>query len=373
MSATATRAAEADDVRAAAAAAAGDLAAWDDLYRTHADGLRAYIRALDGADDVDDVFQTVWLQVVRDIGQLRDPATFPAWIRSIARHTTYRATRTHRRRQTATAGLLTAEPVDALSDPELLVLDAEDADRARRALADLPKRSRDLLTARVVDELTPADIAARSGLSTDSVHVSLTRGRKALRAAFERLPLLLPPGVWRVLRRIQDLGPTVGDTVVAVAALFLVVTAPAAAERTDDLPTATYHDTTSLTSVETRTAVRPSDDSVTIRPAPVPLGPSGRPTDASGVLVEADERYEEVLTVPAGDGPGVRYYDGDFSEHGRPDVYVDDGAGTEARFWVFDYLDADRPEEAPHIEVAPGQVDSAGSGTDDTVGITAGQ
>lgn len=358
MPTTATPTTESDHVEAVVAAAAGDRAAWDVLYRTHGEALRGYIRALDGADEVDDVFQTVWLQVVRDIGQLRDPATFPAWIRSIARHTTYRSTRRRRRQQATPRRAWVDDSIDELSNPEMILIDAEYADRARRALAELPVRSRDLLTARVIHEMSPADIAERSGLTTDTVHVGLTRGRKALRAAYDRLPLLLPPGVWRVVRYVQERGAIASDALVAVAALFLVLAAPPVQERpAPDRPTVT-----DVGQVEPVTGVSSPSRSAPIPTPPVAPPPTstdrvGRSDDDLPVSTDSSSTSQDIVRLP-GVGPSVRRYEGDFSDHPRPDVYVDDGAGNEARFWVFDYVGVERPDEAPHVDVAPGKTET---------------
>jgi RNA polymerase sigma-70 factor (ECF subfamily) len=101
---------------------------------------------------------------------LREPAAFGGWLATIARH---RAT-DYRRRTPITESLV--DDVAAPRDPDNLqarvILDAVRA---------LPDAYRETLILRLVEGMTGAEIADRTGLTAASVRVNLHRGMKLLR------------------------------------------------------------------------------------------------------------------------------------------------------------------------------------------------
>lgn len=86
-----SRAASADDDALMAAFAAGDARAFERLYARHEAGLYRFVRRLLGAQlggHVDEVFQDVWLSVVRtrDRWRAEGGAAFRTWLFTLAHH-----------------------------------------------------------------------------------------------------------------------------------------------------------------------------------------------------------------------------------------------------------------------------------------------
>ena len=193
-----------DDVPHVVAARAGDPASFDVLYRRHARVVHAVLIGRSTREDVEDLVQEVFLTAWRQLNALRDPAAFAGWLMTIARHLRI----DHVRRATRGDGHVAAEPdrtergalrwtletrrtstraedvrsADAPADERLEAMQALEAIRA------LPDAYRETLMLRLVEGMTGPEIAARTGLTPDSVRVNLCRGMKLLREALIAAP-----------------------------------------------------------------------------------------------------------------------------------------------------------------------------------------
>lgn len=120
-----------------------------------------------------EVFLTAW----RQLRTLRDPAAFSGWVLTIARHLRIdhgRRTRVHDPLDEATLGGVAPVATTAL-----------EATRALQAVRRLPAAYRETLVLRLVEGMTGPEIAARTGLTPESVRVNLCRGMKLLREALD--------------------------------------------------------------------------------------------------------------------------------------------------------------------------------------------
>jgi RNA polymerase sigma-70 factor (ECF subfamily) len=109
---------------------------------------------------------------------LRQDDHFGGWIAAIARN---RAADHYRRaRETASSETIETIPTGERSSASAQARDV------LAALQSLPEAYRETLTLRLVEGMTGPEIAARTGLTHDSVRVNLHRGMKQLR---ERLGL----------------------------------------------------------------------------------------------------------------------------------------------------------------------------------------
>ncbi len=179
-----------DDAPLVRAAQQGDRAAFDALYRRHARAVRAVLLGRVGREDVDDLVQEAFLAAWRQVGTLRDAVAFGAWMLAIARHLRI----DHARRQRPHAALddprTTTRADRALAagslDEEASARHRLDAERALATVAALPEAYRTTLLLRLVEGMTGPEIAARTGLTPDSVRVNLCRGFKLLRDTLTR-------------------------------------------------------------------------------------------------------------------------------------------------------------------------------------------
>jgi RNA polymerase sigma-70 factor, ECF subfamily len=148
----------------------GDREAFARLYERFARMVHGIVLARIDRTDVDDVVQDVFVTALDRLGDLREPAAFGGWLAAIARH---RAA-DHGRRRVVTDAL--ADHAASIRDPDrleaLAILDA---------VRSLPEAYRETLMLRLVEGMTGAEIAERTGLTAASVRVNLHRGMKLLR------------------------------------------------------------------------------------------------------------------------------------------------------------------------------------------------
>jgi len=68
----------------------GDKDVFAELFKRHERPLRYFInRLLDNSELTEDIFQDIWLTVIRRIDGLREIDAFPAWLYRIARNKVY--------------------------------------------------------------------------------------------------------------------------------------------------------------------------------------------------------------------------------------------------------------------------------------------
>jgi RNA polymerase sigma-70 factor (ECF subfamily) len=125
------------------------------------------------AVDADDVTQNVFITAYTKLSTLRDPAAFAGWIVRIARN----AAEDYRRRTEEVADLDIDYAARATQS------DAAEAASALAAIRALPEAYRDTLMLRLVEGMSGAEIAERTGLTPGSVRVNLHRGMQLLRDA----------------------------------------------------------------------------------------------------------------------------------------------------------------------------------------------
>jgi RNA polymerase sigma-70 factor, ECF subfamily len=150
------------------AAQAGDRAAFGELYEHYARLVHGILLAHVQPSDVDDLMQNVFVRALEQIGSLRDAHAFGGWLAAIARRS---ATDFHRQRKCV--------PIDR-DVPGGLRPDRE-AFTILETLQKLPEAYRETLILRLVEGMTGPEIAARSGLTPESVRVNLCRGMRRLR------------------------------------------------------------------------------------------------------------------------------------------------------------------------------------------------
>jgi RNA polymerase sigma-70 factor (ECF subfamily) len=108
-------------------------------------------------------------------GGVNDQSAFGGWLAQVARN---RAAK-HLRDSPQTAELDDELPGHVPSD------EAPDTRKVLQALRELPEAYRETLVLRLVEGLSGAEIAQRSGLTHGSVRINLHRGMKLLRERIE--------------------------------------------------------------------------------------------------------------------------------------------------------------------------------------------
>lgn len=159
----------AEDASLVGAACDGDRAAFGQLYERYARVVHGILLSRVPSEDVDDLVQDVFLNAWRRLRTLRDHEAFGAWLAAIARN---RAA-DHHRRSAVREELPEELPAEDREQSEALAVLA--------AVKSLPEAFRETLILRLVEGLSGAEIAARTGLTHGSVRVNLHRGMQQLR------------------------------------------------------------------------------------------------------------------------------------------------------------------------------------------------
>jgi RNA polymerase sigma factor (sigma-70 family) len=153
-------------------AASGDQGAWDAIVERYAPLVWSICRR-SGLErhDIDDVGQSVWLLLVEKIGTLREPAALPGWLVTTTHRECLRVLRSARRHDHSELPAneqMPPDPDSALIDQEILA--HERAAALRAAFAELPRRSRQLLTMLMGDPpCSYEEISATLGLAVGSI------------------------------------------------------------------------------------------------------------------------------------------------------------------------------------------------------------
>jgi RNA polymerase sigma-70 factor (ECF subfamily) len=161
---------ETDTTRLVRSAQAGDGEAFAELYQRFARMVHGVVLTRIARTEVDDVVQDVFMAAFQRLAELREPAAFGGWLAAIARH---RAA-DHGRR------LVPVHPVVDVAAPSRSHEQAE-ARAILEAIRSLPEAYSETLVLRLVEGMTGAEIAERTGLTPGSVRVNLHRGMKLLR------------------------------------------------------------------------------------------------------------------------------------------------------------------------------------------------
>ena len=151
------------------AAADGDRDAFSALYLDYVRMVHAIVLARVPRADVDDLVQDVFLTAFTRLKGLRDPAAFGGWLAAIARNRATDHLRQSHDQTELREDMPGGDPIDAEA---IAVLDV---------VRKLPDAYRETLLMRLVEGMSGAEIAERSGLTPGSVRVNLHRGMKLLR------------------------------------------------------------------------------------------------------------------------------------------------------------------------------------------------
>ena len=165
-----------------------DAAAWDEFYEEHAHELYGFVFRLVRGDPqtAADVFQDTWLDAISHIGQF-DPkrGELHSWLFGIARrrvalHWRQRLARSGAAR--AAGGEIPIEVLDGAVVPDDVIEHLEQAAVVQASLLALSPERRQVLVEKYVEELSVAQIAARTGKSPKAVESLLSRAREQFRA-----------------------------------------------------------------------------------------------------------------------------------------------------------------------------------------------
>ena len=157
--------------------AAGDAAAFDALYARHKGGLYRYLlRHCAHAGVVDELFQDVWMNVLRARASYVASAKFTTWLYRIAHNRVIDHWRATGNVELVTAGADgdADDPLDAIpaahhDEPEARASTGELSSRLKAACAALPATQREAFLLHQEGGLDLAEIAALTGAGVETI------------------------------------------------------------------------------------------------------------------------------------------------------------------------------------------------------------
>ena len=177
-----------DDADQLAKAATGDPAAFDGLVRTHQERITRLVHRLLGwSNDVDDVVQDVFVDVLRNLSRFDGRSSVLTWITRIA----INRCRSHQRRQWLRSCFLRKLPLprgegrgegagDQLETQETI-------QQVHQAIQQLNGRDREIIVLRYLEELPVEQIAETLGAMRGAIDVRLSRARRRLETILKPL------------------------------------------------------------------------------------------------------------------------------------------------------------------------------------------
>jgi RNA polymerase sigma-70 factor (ECF subfamily) len=130
--------------------------------------------------DAEDLVQAAYLRALKSFGGFRG-ADGRAWLLAIVRNACYTWLEQKRARGPATAFVEEIHGVEShATDPEELLLRAEDQQLVRRTVEQLPLELREVLVLRELEGLSYKEIAAIAGIPMGTVMSRLARARERL-------------------------------------------------------------------------------------------------------------------------------------------------------------------------------------------------
>jgi len=168
----------------------GDHGYFESLLRDHGPMVLQICSAYgESADHAEDLFQKIWIQAYKKRGSYRGDGSFEAWLRRIANNVCIGDFRAHRVRKEVLGNLegerlgeeLNWRPSDPLEEVEGRKLHGA----LIRALGDLPRREREAICFRVLDEKTPQEVADIMGTTKATVRSNIRHGIKRLKEILE--------------------------------------------------------------------------------------------------------------------------------------------------------------------------------------------
>jgi RNA polymerase sigma-70 factor (ECF subfamily) len=159
-----------------ARAAAGDVRAFEQLYRTHLPRVHSLVRRMAGGREADELTQDVFVRVWQKLGTFRGDASFTTWLHRLAVNVVIERFRTDTaRRQRLHDGEEIFERIAGPSASRDLPMDFD------AALEKLPDGAREIFVLHDVEGYKHHEIGTLLGISPGTSKAQLHRARMMLR------------------------------------------------------------------------------------------------------------------------------------------------------------------------------------------------
>ena len=167
----------------------GDADAFEQLVHTYQTPIyNLCLRMTGNPDDAADLSQEAFIKAWRNLGSFQFESAFSTWLYRLASNTCLDFLRSVKRRpqvsltvEDSEGETQTLDLPDTAPTPEEAAISNEEKEHLARAMQSLDEEQRQILTLRVVNDLSYAEIAEVMGIKEGTVKSRLARTRDALR------------------------------------------------------------------------------------------------------------------------------------------------------------------------------------------------
>ena len=178
-----------DDAKWVKQAQKGDSTAFEQLVLAHQNQIyRLCFRMVGNAEDAADMVQEAFLKAWRNLDRFQGDAAFSTWLYRLASNCCLDFLRSQKRRPTVSMTSedeegeeQTVEVADNSATPEETLLQKEEQREIAQAMASLDEEQRQILTLRVVNDLSYTEIAELLTIKEGTVKSRIARARENLR------------------------------------------------------------------------------------------------------------------------------------------------------------------------------------------------
>ena len=217
-----------DDVQLIRRILSGDDAAFNALVRKHQKGIHALAwRKVGDFHIAEEIVQDTFLQVYKNLTQLKNPSQFSGWIYVIASRLCLKWLEKNKRKSVMQS--LEDTPVEEIqessythyvSEQRLTESTERRRELVKKLLAQLPESERTVVTLHFLGEMTAKEIGKLLGVSVNTIKSRLRRGRKRLQEQRKELlvsetlgSIPFPAHVTeRIMEQVANMQPTPAPT-----------------------------------------------------------------------------------------------------------------------------------------------------------------
>ncbi len=162
--------------------------AFTGFVEQHQASLRAYVRVIGvAASSVDDIAQEAFLVAFRELERFDSDEDFGKWLRGIARNIVRNEMRKNARQSRIMNHSLTEHLIsEAESASKVTSFEDKEFAALRDCLESLPKKSRQMISMRYVDEWNASVLADQFGMTATAVRLALMRVRAKLKVCMDQ-------------------------------------------------------------------------------------------------------------------------------------------------------------------------------------------
>lgn len=168
-------------------AQAGDLEAFDTLYKTHQSRIYHTILSRAHPDDVDDLLQVTFLRAFECLALFRGESAFSTWLTRIALNVCNTQWRTRSVQQARHVCVDMTESVADVETPDMELQRAEYQALVRDVIAHMPEKYRRAIWLHYVLDHSYEDITKILKVPIGTVKTWLNRGRQELKKRLKRV------------------------------------------------------------------------------------------------------------------------------------------------------------------------------------------